>query len=133
MVGGFPSKSEGNIFVVRWRTLVVERDAMLIDVIVELLAAAVRTRLRGLPLALEFDAQAEELAGAVTLFGPRSNFQQVVLPVDFDERLALQVRMLIGPFVAVAEQRSAAGSGFICHGEILLVIVAGARCGRTTY
>ena len=84
---------KGNIFVVRWRTLVVERSAVLIDVIVELLAAAVRTRLRGLPLALEFDAQAEELAGAVTLFGPRGNSQaNEAAVVECEQAVASEIR-----------------------------------------
>ena len=84
---------KGNIFVVRWRILVVERSAVLIDLIVELLAAAVRTRLRGLPLALEFDAQAEELAGAVTLFGPRGNFQaNEAAVVECEQAVASEIR-----------------------------------------
>src|SRR6516162_9640385 len=94
---------KGNIFVVRWRTLVVERSAVLIDVIVELLAAAVRTRLRGLPLALEFDAQAEELAGAVALFDPGGKLDLVKLAVDLDGAIAFQVGLVVVLLVAVAK------------------------------
>ena len=76
MVGGFPSKSEGNIFVVRWYALVVECSAVLVHIIADVLAAVAWTRLAR--CIFELDAEREPFAGFGAFPGPGGD-------VEFDE------------------------------------------------
>src|SRR6516225_9305827 len=62
---------KGNIFVVRWRTLVVERSAVLVHIIVDVLAAVAWTRLAR--CIFELDTEREPLGGFGAFPGPRGD------------------------------------------------------------
>jgi len=117
MVGGFPSKSEGNIFVVRWYALVVERSAVLVHIIADVLAAVAWT---WLPLSLKPNRHAEKLAGPFGFFAPHGNVERVEVAINFNLALALEVGMAFLFLVAVREQIGLTRFLLIGHVDVLL-------------